>query len=249
VIITLNEERHIRACIESMLPIVDEVLVVDSFSTDSTPAICRELGVRFLQHPFAGYIEQKNIALQHATYDHVLALDADERVSATMASSIAHVKANWTADGYAFNRLNNYCGVWLRHAWYPDRKVRLWDRRLAQWSGVNPHDRVSLPGQVTLLEGDILHFAYQHIAEHVDQIGRFARIAAAAKYKQGTSVHFFGQVVLGPWFKFFKLYILKRGFMDGAYGFVFCCLASTLNFLKYAQLWALYRQPPQNHST
>jgi glycosyltransferase involved in cell wall biosynthesis len=246
VIITLNEERNIRACIESMLPVVDEVVVVDSFSTDRTAEICRELGVRFVQHPFAGHIEQKNYAMQQAQYDYVLSLDADERVSPEMARAVQQAKQNWAADGYAFDRLNNYCGTWLRHAWHPDRKTRLWDRRRGQWGGTNPHDLVLLPQPAQRLKGDLLHYPYRSVLEHLDQVGKFARIAAQAKHQQGQRAAFFRQVVLGPWFKFFKLYFIKRGFLDGGYGFVFCCLAAGLNFLKYARLWELGRQQGQS---
>ncbi|MCR9098555.1 MAG: glycosyltransferase family 2 protein [bacterium] len=244
VIITLNEARHIRACIQSMLPVVDEVVVVDSFSTDETPAICQELGVRFLQHPFEGHIEQKNYAMQQAKHDCVLSLDADERVSEAMAEAILTVKQNWAADGYAFNRLNNYCGHWLRYAWYPDRKTRLWDRRRGQWGGTNPHDRVILPkGQVEHLGVDLLHYPYRNVLEHAEQLLKFADIDAKFKNAGGHRVSLFRDLILGPCFKFFKLYILKRGFLDGLYGFLYCCMAAGFNFLKYARLWELNRRP------
>ncbi|MCI4648277.1 glycosyltransferase family 2 protein [Phaeodactylibacter sp.] len=241
VIITLNEARHIRGCIESMLPVVDEVVVVDSFSTDETPAICQELGVRFLQHPFEGHIEQKNYAMRQAKYDYVLSLDADERVSDAMTEAILNVKQNWATDGYAFNRLNNYCGHWLRYAWYPDRKTRLWDRRQGQWGGTNPHDRVEVKGSVVTLKGDLLHYPYATVDEHFEQNRKFAVIAAQSKFAKGRRVNFLVDVVLGPWFKFIKLFVLKRGFLDGYYGFIFSALASYVNFMKYLKLWELNR--------
>ncbi|HKK80580.1 MAG TPA: glycosyltransferase family 2 protein [Phaeodactylibacter sp.] len=242
-IITLNEERNIGDCIRSMQAVVDEVVVVDSFSTDRTPEICKELGVRFIQHPFEGFIEQKNYAVQQASYEHVLSLDADERLSPEMAESIKQVKQNWEGAGYAFNRLNNYCGKWLPHAWYPDRKTRLWDRRRGQWGGINPHDKVLLSGQeAKRLPGDLLHYPYYSIMEHVQQIQKFAEMDAQAKLAAGKRVSVYRDLVLGPHFKFFKLYILKRGFLDGYYGFIFCCLAAGLNFLKYARLWELRRR-------
>lgn len=240
-IITLNEEANIRDCIASLLPVVDEVVVIDSYSNDRTQAICEEMGARFLQHPFGGHIEQKNYAMQQAAHDYVLSLDADERLSPEMAQSVLAAKADWAADGYAFNRLNNYCGTWLRYAWYPDRKVRLWDRRCGQWGGTNPHDKVVVQGQVKRLYGDLLHYPYHSVMEHLDQIGKFARIAAQAKFEQGKQVSFVRDLVIGPWFQFFRLYVLKRGFLDGGYGFVYCGLSAVLNFLKYARLWELRR--------
>lgn len=241
VIITLNEAKHIRACIQSMLPVVDEVVVVDSYSTDETPAICQELGVRFLQHSFAGHIEQKNYAMQQAEHDYVLSLDADERVSPEMAMSIQAARANWQADGYAFNRLNNYCGHWLQYAWYPDRKTRLWDRRAGQWGGTNPHDKVIVQGTVVQLTGDLLHYPYATVDEHFEQNRKFAVIAARSKFAKGRRVNFLVDVVLGPWFKFLKLFVFKRGFLDGYYGFIFSALASYVNFMKYLKLWELNR--------
>ena len=242
VIITLNEAKHIRACIQSMLPVVDEIVVVDSYSTDETPAICQELGVRFLQHPFDGHIEQKNYAMQQAAHDYVLSLDADERVSEAMATAILRVKQNWAGSGYAFNRLNNYCGHWLRYAWYPDRKTRLWDRRQGQWGGANPHDKVIVQdGEVRPLQGDLLHYPYAAVDEHFEQTRKFAIIAARSKFTKGRPVNFLIDVVLGPWFKFFKLFVLKRGLLDGYYGFIFSALASYGNFMKYLKLWELNR--------
>ncbi len=246
VIITLNEARHIRACIASLQPVADEIVVVDSFSTDATPAICREMGVRFLQHPFEGHIEQKNYAMEQATHDYILSLDADERVSPNMAKAIAEAKQNWAADGYAFNRLNNYCGQWLRHAWYPDRKIRLWDRRRGHWGGRNPHDKVMLEGQnLRRVDADLHHYPYDSVLEHARQLLKFADIDAKAKFAAGQRAHLYKDLILGPHFKFFKLYILKRGFLDSWQGFLFCCLAAGFNFLKYARLWELNRRPPE----
>lgn len=246
VIITLNEARHIQDCIASLQPVADEILVVDSFSTDDTPDICRAMGARFLQHPFEGHIEQKNYAMQQARYDHVLSLDADERVSPAMVAAIQEVKQNWSADGYAFNRLNYYCGRWLRHAWYPDRKVRLWDRRRGQWGGRNPHDKVMLEGQnVHRLNADLHHYPYDSVLEHAQQLLKFADIDAKAKREEGQGVSLYRDLILGPHFKFFKLYFLKRGFLDSWQGFLFCCLAAGFNFLKYARLWELSRRPPK----
>lgn len=242
VIITYNEERNIRDCIQSMEEVVDEVVVVDSFSTDTTPDICKQLGVKFLQHPFEGHIEQKNYAMRQARYDIVLSLDADERVSEGMKLSILQAKQDWQYDGYMFNRLNNYCGHWLRYSWYPDRKLRLWNRTRGEWGGTNPHDRVIVrSGHVKRLKSRILHYAYQNLEEHYEQVRKFAVIAAHAKHKKGKKAYFVIHVMISPLYKFFRKYFLRLGFLDGYYGFIFSGLTSYLNFMKYLRLWELNR--------
>lgn len=248
VIITYNEERNIEACIRSLKGIVDEIVVVDSYSTDHTPEIATKLGAKLYQHPFEGHIEQKNYALGKASYDYILALDADERVSEEMKASILEIKnTHFEAGGYTFNRLNNYCGTWLKHSWYPDTKLRLWDRRKGSWGGTNPHDKVILKdGQSTKLNGDIHHFAYENLEEHIDQTKKFAIIAANAKFKQGKRTIFLIHIVLNPFYKFFRKYVLRLGFLDGYYGFIFSALTAYLNFMKYSRLWELNRNKSKN---
>jgi glycosyltransferase involved in cell wall biosynthesis len=244
-IITLNEEKKIERCLQSVRPVADEIVVVDSFSDDGTESICLRYGARFIKNPFSGYIAQKNFAVEQATYDHVLSLDADEALSDALRSSILKVKTNWgDCDGYAANRLNNYCGKWIRHCgWYPDRKIRLWDRRKAVWGGTDPHDIVQINShRVIKLKGDILHFAYFTVDEHLLQMHRFGVIAARAKYAEGKKSIFVIHVLLNPIFKFLKKYFLQLGFLDGYYGFVFCAAASSLNFFKYLRLYEYNRR-------
>ena len=129
VIITFNEEEHLEKCLSSLQNIADEIVVVDSYSTDGTKKICKDFGVRFIEQKFLGYKEQKNFALTQAKYDYILSLDGDEALSDTLKKSILEVKNNWNKDGYYCNRLNNYCGQWIRHSdWYPDRKLRLFKK-------------------------------------------------------------------------------------------------------------------------
>jgi len=243
VIITFNEERNIGDCIDSMKDVVDEIVVVDSFSTDSTQKIAKEKGASVLEHAFEGHIEQKNYAMSQANFDYILSLDADERLSTEMKDSIDTVKSNWTEDGYAFNRLNNYCGAWLKRSWYPDRKLRLWDRKKGKWGGTNPHDKVILSNghKPKKLKGDLLHYAYENLEEHFEQVKKFAIIAANAKHKQGKKVFFVIHLVFNPWYKFFRKYVLRLGFLDGYYGFIFSAITAYLNFLKYSRLWELNR--------
>lgn len=237
-IITYNEERNIERCLASLVGVADEILVVDSFSTDKTEEICRRFNVRFMCNPFGGHIEQKNFAAAQATYDHVLSLDADEALTDELKASILQIKDTWPADAYAMNRLTNYCGQWIRHCgWYPDTKSRLWDRTKGRWGGVNPHDRWELndpKAQVMHLSGDLLHYSYYSISDHVRQIEYFTEIAAKAEARNGQRPGI-GKVVLGPWLKFIKCYWIKGGFRDGYYGYVISRLSAQAAFIKYVK--------------
>lgn len=244
-IITLNEEKKIERCLQSVQGVADEIVVVDSLSVDATESICRKYGVRFIKNPFPGYVAQKNFAVQQATYSHILGLDADEVLSDELRKSILAVKANWgDYHGYAFNRLNNYCGKWIRHGgWYPDRKIRLWDRSKGEWGGTDPHDSVHIARKhVARLNGDLLHYAYFTVDEHLLQMYKFGSIAARAKYQKGQKTIFLIHVVLNPLFKFVKKYFLQLGFLDGYYGFIFCATTSSLNFFKYLRLYEYNRR-------
>ena len=240
-IITYNEENNIGRCISSILPVADEVLVVDSFSTDKTESIAKSLGARFIVHPFAGHIEQKNVALELSTYDYVLSLDADEALSPELLEQIKLIKNNFQYDGYKFNRLTNYNGHWVRYSgWYPDTKLRLVKKDKALWGGENPHDILQIKnnGRVDFLKGDLLHYSYESIAAHVAQTDKFTTIAAHAAYKQGKRSSVF-KIVTRPLLKFLRDYFFKRGFLDGRYGFVICSINSLYALLKYAKLHEL----------
>ncbi len=154
VIITFNEERNIKRCIESVVGVADEIIVVDSFSTDKTAGICAKFDVRFIQTNFRGYVEQKNHALSLASCPVVLSPGADEALSPELERSIHGVKENWKYDGYYFNRRNNYCGKWLRYtSRHPDRKLRLWDKTKGRWGGLNPHDKVIIRVRLSFQAG------------------------------------------------------------------------------------------------
>jgi glycosyltransferase involved in cell wall biosynthesis len=240
-IITYNEENNISRCISSVLSVADEVLVVDSYSTDKTEEICLALGARFIKHPFAGHIEQKNIALDLATHNYVLSLDADEALSPELLLEIQNIKKNWTHDGYRFNRLTNYNGTWIRHSgWYPDTKLRLVKKETARWGGENPHDILKMKNNspVGFLKGDLLHYSYDSIAAHVIQTDKFTTIAARAAFKQGKRSSLF-KIFTRPLAKFIRDYFFKRGFLDGRYGFVICCINSLYALLKYSKLHEL----------
>jgi glycosyltransferase involved in cell wall biosynthesis len=245
VIITYNEAHNIGRCLESVQGVADEIVVVDSYSTDRTEEICRAMKVKFLQHHFEGHIEQKNYAVSCATYEHVLSLDADEALSEELKQSILAAKKKWCFDGYSFNRLTNYCGQWIRHSgWYPDNKLRLWNRGKGCWGGINPHDRVMMAPQsrVCHIPGDLHHYSYHTIKDHIAQINRFSEIAARAAHADGKSANLLRDIVLNPFLTFFKKYFLKLGILDGYPGFMIAIHTAYGKFLKYIKLRELNKQ-------
>jgi glycosyltransferase involved in cell wall biosynthesis len=251
VIITLNEERNIGRCLESLAGIADEIVVVDSYSTDGTEQICKQYAARFITHRFAGHIEQKNWAILQASFPFILSLDADEALSAELRASILKVKENWTHDGYCFNRLTQYCGKWIRHtSWYPSRKLRLWDSRKGKWGGINPHDRFILDrgSAERFLKGDLLHYSYYTVAEHLAQINSFSTIMARSYYERGKKANLCALVVRPAW-RFFSDYLLRGGFLDGWYGLVVSVNSAHEVFLKYVKLRMLYGVSRRNASS
>lgn len=245
VIITFNEEAKIGRCIDSLKEVADEILVVDSNSTDNTVKICNEKGARVISQPFLGYVEQKNFAADNATYDIVLSLDADESLSPQLASSIKKLKANGQFNGAAtMNRLTSFCGYWVKHGgWYPDTKLRLTDRRISKWKGINPHDRLEAEKgtPVIHLQGDLLHYSYDTLNDHLEQIKRFSSIGAEALYKEGKRSNLL-IILVNPVARFIRNYILRLGFLDGFYGYVIARNSMHAVFLKYVKLYLLQKQ-------
>lgn len=249
VIITLNEEHNIERCLLSVKEIADEIIVVDSFSTDRTEEICIKYGTRFSRHPFEGYIEQKSYVITQASNDHILLIDADEALSDKLRASIFAVKQNWTHDGYNFNRLNHYCGQWIRHCgWYPDRKIRLFDRRKSTVKGRNPHDAMVMSdgSTVKFLKGDLLHYTYHTVDEHINQINRFTSIQARENFERGKRAGYLS-ILFSPAYKFIRHYFFNLGFLDGYYGFLICRNSAYSTFLKYAKLKALWKMKEINN--
>lgn len=244
VIITFNEEKNIARCVESVLPVADEVVVLDSFSTDGTKQICERYGVRFFQNKFDGHVEQKNRALDLAANDVVLSLDADEALTDDLKESVIAIKTNFAHDGYTLNRLTNYCGSWIRHCgWYPDSRIRLWHRNKGRWGGVNPHDRVVLvPGAKTgHLKGDLWHYSFHSLSDHLKQLDQFTSIAAKEAFKKDKKVYPMIHIVFYPFVTFLRMYFLRLGFLDGLPGFLVCISGSYYRFMKYAKLHHLKR--------
>jgi glycosyltransferase involved in cell wall biosynthesis len=244
VIITYNEEKFIENCLLSLKEVVDEIVVVDSFSTDCTEEICRKHNVKFIKHKFDGYVEQKNFALTQASYPYILSLDADEVLSDELKKSVMEVKKTFKYDGYIFNRSTNYCGHWMKFSrLYPDKQLRLFDSRKGKWMGPNPHDRFTLikGARSSRIKGDLLHWNFISYEEHVEKMNRFSTIGALEAFKAGKKSNPFTAVCHSSW-SFFKSYILYGGIFDGYDGFISCSITAYTSFLKYAKLRQLRKK-------
>jgi glycosyltransferase involved in cell wall biosynthesis len=249
VIITLNEERNIGRCIDSIKEIADDIVVVDSGSTDQTEAICAEKGARFFVHTWEGYIEQKNYANTLAEYPLILSIDADEAVSEALKGSIRKVKGDPQADGYEMNRMTNYCGKWIRHSgWYPDSKLRLFHRDKIEWGGERIHESMvfKLPGvKIEKIHGDLFHYSYYTISEHITQANHFTNMTAELAVEKGRKAGLF-KLIFSPWIKFIRDYFIKSGFRDGYYGYIICRISAQATFMKYAKISQLRKGETRN---
>lgn len=239
VIITLNEEKNIGRCIESVKAIADEILVVDSFSTDQTEDIVKKYGARFVQHEFRDYMDQHQFADETASFDHILTLDADEELTEALVRSIQVVKKYWKCDAYFLNRMTNYCGKWIKHSgWYPDKKLRLYDRKKGKWIGKKVHERFTLIEGATTghLNGDLRHYSFYTIEEHILQANKFSTLGAEALVEKGKKIPRY-YLIMKPAMKFFRNYVLKMGFLDGIYGFIVCRITATETYFKYVKAY------------
>ncbi len=242
VIITYNEENNIERCIKSLQQVADEVVVLDSYSTDNTKSISEKLGARFVSYQFENHIQQKNKAIEFAAHDWVLSLDADEALDDQLIQSINEVKKSPQYFGYKMNRLANYCGKWIHHSgWYPDTKLRLFNKHKGAWGGTNPHDMYMLHDKnekTGFLQGNILHYTFRTVTEHYAQANRYSDIGAMAHFKKGKRSNWI-MVVFSPIIRFVRDYIFNLGFMDGAEGFTICKISAYTSYLKYKKMLAL----------
>ncbi len=234
-IITLNEERNIKRAIES-LRCCDEIVVLDSGSSDRTLELARNLGARVVERQWPGYAKQKNAAAELASHDWIFSIDADESLSEALEGEIWALKTNGTEfDAYAMPRLAQYCGRWILHSgWYPDRKVRLYDRNKAQWAGDYVHESVVVNGRVGHLDSNLLHFTCDSISEHLRTLDRYTTLAAEEIVARGDAVGL-RRLIVDPSWSFFRTYLLKRGFLDGVEGLTLARMAAVYTFLKYAK--------------
>jgi glycosyltransferase involved in cell wall biosynthesis len=234
-IITLDEERNIQRAIES-LRCSDEILIVDSGSVDRTVELAEKLGARVIEAGWRGYSGQKNWAAEQASNDWILSLDADEALSEALEAEIWNLKKNGPrADAYTMPRLAKYLGRWILHSgWYPDRKVRLYNRRKAKWIGEYVHERVEVSGHIGHLKSNILHFTCDSLSEHVKSLERYTTLAAQELVARKAPIGWLQMIFDPPW-TFIRSYFLQLGFLDGLEGITIAYMASFYTFLKYAK--------------
>jgi len=237
VIITFNEERNIVRCLNAIKNIADEIIIVDSGSIDRTLEICKLYKAVVFQQSWLGYSDQKNFANSKASHDWILSIDADEAPDQTLQNALIRWKQRPSPSPAKFKRLTNYCGTFISHGgWYPDIKVRLFNRLNTKWEGVI-HERLTnlLESQVELLTGDCLHYTYYTVHEHRKQSDKFTSIAAADLFQRGKKASYLKRF-LNPIFKFLVDYFLRLGFMDGLSGFTIAWLSACATYAKYEKL-------------
>jgi glycosyltransferase involved in cell wall biosynthesis len=242
-IITLDEEDRIADCIESV-DWCDEVVVVDSHSSDRTREIAAGMGARVIERDWPGHVAQKEFAIRAAQNDWVFCIDADERVSPPLRAEIVRLRDGGFAGavGWKMPRMSSYLGKWIRHGtWYPDLSLRLFDRRHGHWGGNDPHDRVELDRPPGRLVNRLLHHPYRNFAEHLQTIDRYTTIMAQGLRDRNRRARL-SDVVLRPGVRFFRFYVLKAGFLEGWRGLLLAYLAAHYVRLKYAKLLVLQRQ-------
>ncbi len=234
-IITFNEERNVSRVIES-LRCCDEILVLDSGSNDRTVEIATKLGARVVEASWHGYAAQKNIAAELAAHDWILSLDADESVSEALEAEIWQIKKSGPIfDGYTMPRLAQYLGRWILHSgWYPDRKIRLFNKHKAKWVGEFVHESVTVNGSVGHLKSNLLHFTCNSLSEHLRTMDAYTTLAAQELVSRDKNVTF-GNLLCDPLWTFFRTYVLKAGFLDGAEGLTIAYMAAMYNFVKFSK--------------
>lgn len=234
-IVTYNEEHNLPRVLDS-LRCCDEIVIVDSHSTDGTAALARDRGVRVIEREWPGYAAQKNFAASQSSHDWILALDADEELSAGLQQELAALQRQGARhDAYAFPRLAQYRGKWIRHSgWYPDRKIRLYDRNKASWIGDYVHESVQTQGTVGELNGDLLHYTCPTLARHIDTVNRYTSLAAREALAGGRRPGL-AKLIAGPPWTFLRTYLLQAGFLDGREGFLIASMAAFYAFAKHAK--------------
>lgn len=235
-----NEEKRIGRCLESV-SWTDEIVVVDSFSTDRTVEICNKFTNRVYRHKWLGYIGQKNLIKDMATHEWILFVDADEEVSPELKQEIISELDKQDHNeyaGYAFPRMVNFLGKWIKHGdWYPDIKLRLFKKDRGKCAGVEPHDQVIVDGKVKRLNGDLFHYTYENIDDHIAAVNKYSTLTAEGWFKQGKRCRM-SDLVFRPPLRFLRCYLLRMGFLDGLQGLIVATTVAYGVFVKYAKLWA-----------
>jgi glycosyltransferase involved in cell wall biosynthesis len=239
IIITKNEAHHIGACLDSVA-FADEIIVVDSGSTDDTCAIATAKGAKVtVTNDWPGFGRQKNRALDLATQAWVLSIDADERITPELAAEIQRTLAQPDADAYKIARLSNFGGRWIRHSgWWPDRVLRLFKRGTGRFKDVAVHESVQTASPVALLEGHFLHYPYADLETFIAKINHYSSEAAAMMHARGKKTSLLGAIGHSAW-TFVRIYLLRRGFLDGKEGFILAAMGASGSFFRYNKLLLL----------
>ena len=239
IIICFNEEKNIERCVLNLQKVCDEVIVLDSFSSDRTVEICKSLNVEFHQKKFVGYGEQKIAATKLANMDFILSLDADEILSEKLINEIISLKKNQLADVNYIPRLTNYCGVWVHHCgWYPDKKIRLWKKSCAEWTNQEIHETVQIrsnQASVKSLHNNILHYSFESAKDHYEKINKYSDIQSKNLYERGIRVNKIRKY-LSAALKFISIYLIKHGLLDGRTGYLISKRSAYSQFIKYQKL-------------
>lgn len=244
-IICFNEEDFIADCVKSVA-FCDEVLVVDSFSSDRTVEIAKQLGARVIQNEWPGYKKQKSFALSKTSHEWVLNLDADERVSDELRENIVDVLSREAKNrsssiiGYEVNRLVYYLGRWWRRGgWYPEYRLRFFRKSQVTWGGIDPHEKPIPSGPTARLGGDLYHYTYKDMNDQADRLNKFSTLAAKERFEMGEKPSL-TKMLVNPWIRFCKFYFFKRGFQEGMAGFIIAVMEGYYTFMKYAKLWEFH---------
>lgn len=241
-VITLNASQHIRQCLESVRW-ADEIVIVDSGSTDDTLTIAREFTDRIVHHDWVGYGPQKQFAVSQAKHNWILSIDADESLSPELVGNIRRVlQESPTFNAYNLRRCNQFMGRWLKHGeGYPDLVLRLFDRRHACWSDDVIHEKVIYDDHVGELAGDLLHRSEKGIAAYLEKQNHYTSLQAEKLYEQGVRTGI-AQLLFSPAVRFIKFYFIRRGFLDGLPGLVHIMIGCFNSFIKYAKLMEFNRR-------
>jgi glycosyltransferase involved in cell wall biosynthesis len=242
-IITFNEERNIGRCLEALKKIADEIIILDSFSTDQTIEICNQYDVKFIQRKWEGYSSAKNYVNALASHNYIFSVDADEVPDSELIATILSLKKSGFSGAYRINRMTNYCGKWIKHSgWYPDRKIRLFPKNKALWQGEFVHEELIIDEGLVVsnLKGHLQHYSYYNYEEHRERADKYSLLTAQKLHATGKKV---GDMkpVLSAIGRFISMYFLKLGFLDGRMGFKIAQISAKSNLLKYKELIRLNR--------
>ncbi len=240
-IITFNEEGNIRDALESV-KWADEIIIIDSGSTDKTVEICKEYTGKVYDNPWPGFVAQKNYAINKANNRWILSIDADERVTPELMEEISAILKAPKADAYAVPRKVYYLGRWINYSgWYPDYKERLFNKEKCRWEGKEVHEKLKVNGKIAFLKGDLHHYTFGNVDDHLKTVSKYTSLAADEYAKEGKKAGLL-QIIIRPSFMFFKSYVLKQGFRDGLPGFIIAVISSFHVFIKYVKLWELVKK-------